>query len=138
MKNVIFSFIMLAVALTACNNHLDEMSDIRTVNDTMTINLHQSCFNNKYNFRIIPDSVLYDSRCPANFNCFWEGDASVRFKMNLNNVQYQFALNTCIACKKDTTIKGINIKLINLFPYPGENVDGRIISNVVIVAKRKL
>lgn len=69
------------------------------------------------------DSV-YDSRCPANMECVWQGEATVRLSLNTGSAHQSFKLSTLNhppAFKRDTTLLGYTIKLLSVSPYPGSN-----------------
>ena len=73
------------------------------------------------------DSVLTDSRCPEGVNCFWQGIAGVRFTITEKNSTpekidlYTWnnpGMNRC----DSVTYKDLNIRLLELNPYPSTNV----------------
>lgn len=65
-------------------------------------------------------AVLEDSRCPAQVDCFWSGQA--RITLNIRQGQKEaasFELNTLYSAKQDTiSYAGYTIQLIELNPYP--------------------
>ncbi len=72
--------------------------------------------------RLCFDSVVNDSRCPANAICVWEGTAVAQFTFHKQNETYPLKLATNAIpgqFSKDTTIAGYKIEFINLHPYPG-------------------
>ena len=73
-------------------------------------------------FRLCFDSLISDSRCPANAVCIWQGTATCKFSFAKNNESHQFNLSTISIpgqYTKDTTLLGYKIEFINLSPYPG-------------------
>jgi hypothetical protein len=72
------------------------------------------------------DSLVSDSRCPANAVCIWQGAATASFSFTKNGDTHRFSLST-ITLKpnytKDTVIAGYKIEFINLSPYPGSVAD---------------
>lgn len=66
------------------------------------------------------DSVLSESRCPENANCFWEGNAAVRFVFKNEFVDTSFVLNTSDidSLANSFSSNALQIKLIKLMPYP--------------------
>lgn len=85
--NLIFATLYFIFFSASCSP-TNELSEVRSAKDTMIIAIKQICVNTKYNFTIIPDSVLYDSRCPENTLCLWAGDALVSFKQNSHQTNY--------------------------------------------------
>ena len=67
---------------------------------------------------------INDSRCCSLCYCVWQGVATASFTLKLNNQSISFQLHTLnipSPYKTDTTIKGYNIKLLKVTPYPGES-----------------
>lgn len=83
----------------------------------------QQCTSIGNGNRICFDSVITDSRCPANANCVWQGYAAAQFTLRTAQGNYPFALATTehpsIDYSQDTVISGIRIRFANLLPYPG-------------------
>lgn len=74
--------------------------------------------NLKFSF----DSLVSDSRCPANAMCVWQGTAVAKFSFSKNGLTHNFNLSTLNmppTYQKDTTIAGYKIEFMNLSPYPG-------------------
>jgi hypothetical protein len=68
------------------------------------------------------DSVITDSRCPANVMCIWQGYAACKFSISSKGETYPFRLSTLKLpgyLSRDTVIAGYKIELLNLEPYPG-------------------
>lgn len=86
-------------------------------NDTMVVYLKQQIRNEKYNFVIQLDSIMNDSRCPIGATCFWAGFVQAKFTISERRISHPFVLNTLIH-PNDTTINGINYKLLNVLPFP--------------------
>jgi hypothetical protein len=64
-------------------------------------------------------SVLNDSRCPEGAECFWEGNAKVRFKFIRSDEQpVFFNLNTNLGFTNDTIVSCYKFTLKALYPYP--------------------
>lgn len=68
------------------------------------------------------DSILNDSRCPANAQCVWEGAASVRFSLT-DDEQHEhfFDLATHETLGRDTAIHNVTYTLLDVTPYPEIN-----------------
>jgi hypothetical protein len=68
------------------------------------------------------DSVVEDSRCPANAVCVWQGVAKAKFRFTINNQEHPVTLSTSDLppyYSNDTTVAGYHLKLTSLLPYPG-------------------
>ncbi|MBC7889276.1 MAG: hypothetical protein H7Z13_15470 [Ferruginibacter sp.] len=64
------------------------------------------------------DSVIQDSRCPADAVCIWQGIAAARFAVNTANTDHLIRLATTklAGYNRDTTIAGFKIEFIALLP----------------------
>lgn len=74
------------------------------------------------NLRLCYDSLLSDSRCPANAMCIWQGTATAKFSLTKDHETRTFVLSTINmppTYKKDTVLMGYKIEFVNLTPYPG-------------------
>jgi len=96
-----------------------ENFDNLVLGDTVTILWHDCLKGPENKMYICFDSVLNDSRCPTGAFCFWEGNASVRFKLEKgDNKPVLFDLNTNHGFTADTIISGYKFSLVGLNPYP--------------------
>ncbi len=92
------------------------------LNDTILIPYHDCVNYPEGNLYLCFDSVLSESRCPTGAYCFWQGNAKVRFRLEPCNAgSFFFSLNTFGGFTRDTTIAGLDIKLLNLNPWPDLN-----------------
>jgi hypothetical protein len=93
--------------------------DNLVLNDTITLSTND-CLNDVGNhFYICLESVPNDSRCPTGVYCFWEGNATARFRyQSYNSNPVIFSLNTHKAFGSDTIIDKLKFTLIGLTPYP--------------------
>ncbi len=73
------------------------------------------------NLRLCFDSLIADSRCPANAICVWAGSALAHFSFTKNGESTSFNLATLKygSYNKDTVLLGYKIEFVNLSPYPG-------------------
>jgi|WetSurSiteA1Bulk_404760.scaffolds.fasta_scaffold02503_6 hypothetical protein len=103
------------------------------LNDTLSLACHD-CLNDIENqMYICLDSVLNDSRCPSGVYCFWEGNATVRFKFQkYNSEPVIFDLNTHKGFTSSTIIDSYKFTLLGLTPYPVAN---QIIEQKKYIAK---
>lgn len=67
-------------------------------------------------------SVIEDSRCPADANCVWAGNAKVRIQVKKSRGGWKtLELNSNLN-PKTVTFEGYEIKLTALTPYPRSNI----------------
>ena len=87
--------------------------------DTVTISYNDCVCDPENQMYVCLDSVLNDSRCPAGLQCFWEGNAKVRFKFKrTGDKPVLFELNTHKGYTTSTIISGYRFTLTGLTPYP--------------------
>lgn len=116
---VLLTILLLGVFTYAGCNLIGQAENTATETDTITIAVNETYRNDNLNFSLKLDSVLSDSRCPNGAECFWEGNAKVKLDLVVEgNYHHQFYLNTSGIFQRDTTIRGINYKLIELLPHP--------------------
>ncbi len=95
-------------------------------NDAILIGMNDIYYDFQHDFRLEPDSLLNDSRCPSGAECVWAGNAAVRFKLIVGgNDQYLFTLNTHPDYQGNQIIDGIKFELKEVMPYPvvGERIN---------------
>lgn len=61
---------------------------------------------------------LTESRCPANAMCVWQGDASVRLRIDVDTKVTETVLHTGVD-PSSYTFQGFTFAIAGLFPYPG-------------------
>jgi hypothetical protein len=80
------------------------------------------------NFSICYDSLVRDSRCSEPVLCIWKGEVTVKllFKQSNNIIPFRLSDSPNIIgnAPSDTTINGVNIKLIDVLPYRFINQNG--------------
>jgi len=92
------------------------------LNDTVSVSYHDCLNDGEDQMYICLDSVLNDSRCPIGVYCFWEGNATVRFKFQkYNSKPVIFDLNTHKGFTNNIIIDGYKFTLLGLIPYPIAN-----------------
>ncbi|MFI5187241.1 MAG: hypothetical protein ACHQF0_10980 [Chitinophagales bacterium] len=72
------------------------------------------------------DSLLEDSRCPMEVECFWRGTAVAKFSFSVNNNEQDITLslfNLPGIYPSDTVLMGYKIEFLDLKPYPQINVE---------------
>jgi len=117
------SVTLLAVALVlsfySCEKTEDTVSQTRTIEKGGCISITGNAFPS-----ICFDSLITDSRCPADAVCVWAGFAAVRLSIkNDAGIIQQFTLATqgfsnLPIPANDTTINGYHIKVVDVTPYP--------------------
>lgn len=120
MRSILVIVLIVCMGFTnACKKSVNVRKE-----DSLTITLH-GCANNIFSdsqVRLCFDSVISDSRCPANANCVWQGTAVCRFSFFKNGKESPIILSTLALpgqYNKDTIVAGYKIEFINLLPYPG-------------------
>ena len=112
---LLFGLILTAIYFAGCNSLNTPNQDVGTIE----IGLNELYHSKTYDFSIAFDSVLHDSRCPVDANCFWAGNAQGRFNIIAEGrFHHQIILNTTLPMQQDTTLHGINYKLMSLSPEP--------------------
>lgn len=86
-----------------------------TFNDTIDLAYKNCLFDFIGHTTICFDSVITDSRCPANMLCIWAGEAIVRFKITTDNSIKYVDLHTHTI---DADVNGYKLSFIDLLPYP--------------------
>ena len=74
--------------------------------------------------KICYDSLINDSRCPADGVCIWQGTATGKFSFTINNAsKHTLTLSTLdwASYNRDTIVGNYKIELVNIDPYPAEH-----------------
>lgn len=121
MRNILFcGIVAMFIALVSCDKPVEER---QYQFPAVELNHCADTSINGQTFQFCFDSV-YDSRCPANMECVWQGEATVKLSMQIGANQKQFfklsTINHPLTFKSDTTISGYHIKLVSVSPYPGD------------------
>lgn len=118
MKKVML-ILMAVIALCSCNKDDKQTAGPLDFNlgDTVVVAMKEVKYNLTEDITIQFDSVVSDSRCPANADCIWEGNAEAQFIFTKNKSASKFILNTHSSFTTDTIISGYHIKLVQLDPY---------------------
>lgn len=104
--------LLLSLLLINCGSH----DDTAQTTFRLKINGCTPVFEDQW--RICLDSVFNDSRCPLDLQCVWEGDAIARFQLTKDQKITRFDLHVNPKFKKDTSLYGITVQLLDLSPYP--------------------
>jgi len=117
-------FLYIVPAVMILMAHSCSKKDVALREGTVELAL-KKCGNGEIagdNLRLCFDSLISDSRCPANAMCIWQGTATARFSLTKNNDTKTLVLSTLDqppAYTKDTILLGYKIEFVNLSPYPG-------------------
>ncbi|MGD2027158.1 MAG: hypothetical protein PVI99_05015 [Anaerolineales bacterium] len=91
--------------------------------ERFTLTLGETVMVEEERFQITLDALLEDSRCPANAECFWAGQAKVQ--LNVNGEQVILTLGDLM--EGDTASLdlegGIVLELLDIQPHPGSKGD---------------
>lgn len=86
------------------------------------------CTEHKFPDRLLKvclDSVITDSRCPANAKCIWAGYGAARFIITKNDKQHVITLMVSPNLSgsniypTEASIDGYKIEFVELSPHPG-------------------
>jgi hypothetical protein len=86
--------------------------------DTLTLSYRQIVEYGPARTALQFDSILEDSRCPADVECIWEGNARVSFVLEEPGGRHRFALNTHAGFTRDTAVAGLRVGLVDVLPRP--------------------
>jgi len=116
-KSFFLLLILVGIFLISCKCHNCELPPNY---NTISLGFQQTYQNDDFILKF--DSVLNDSRCPSDGECFWAGNAEVKliYVDRYFITERRIILNTLGGnnFRNDTTIGNINIKLVELSPYP--------------------
>ncbi len=129
MKKYLF-FPFLTAALLAlfstigCDKKANDDVTILGSPDTILVKLGETAQIFAGNFTIRLDSVIDDSRCPANAECFWEGRVDARFVFTQNGTALLDTLangGQLTDWPDDKTEHfGFTVQMLEMTPYPQE------------------
>jgi len=83
------------------------------------INKEKSFPKAKLSVRFV--ELVEDSRCPADAQCVWAGNAKIKIRVTMNGRSHDLTLDTN-GPHQATTSEGFTIKLISLTPSPRSNI----------------
>jgi hypothetical protein len=93
-----------------------ENSNDLILNDTVDLFYKGCLYDSEKQFTICFDSVINDSRCPTGLECFWAGEAAVRFKLEKKDSRPFFI--DLYTGTKDTIFDEYEFSFLQLYPYP--------------------
>jgi hypothetical protein len=65
--------------------------------------------------------LVEDSRCPADAQCVWAGNAKIKIRVTMNGRSHDISLDTN-GQHQAATAEGYSIKLLSLTPAPRSNI----------------
>ncbi len=114
---VLLSFLL--ILFTGCSGITDKPPTKKfLLGDTVTVTYDQTVVNNEENIRLHFITLVSDNRCPVDLECYWEGNAEVKFDFIADGKESAFSLNTFFGYTHDTTITPYWITLVGLEPLP--------------------
>jgi hypothetical protein len=103
---------LVLLAIVSCNDQEPESDFI--FGNNIELNPGQTIWsnNNQISIKIVQ---INDSRCPLLYECIWQGEARVKFKLSYMGVT-NFELSTFF--NQTDTIQNLAFKLVEVKPYP--------------------
>jgi hypothetical protein len=119
MKNKASILGILLFTIISCQDHGVKTDLI--YNKEVEFGLGQTIWSNR-NQTSVKIIGINDSRCPLTYECFWQGEARVKFRLS-NIGTTDFELSTLL--NPADTIQGLAFRLVKVEPYPvgGETID---------------
>ncbi len=117
LMKTLFSAIILLLVLgisASTKAQTDEETKVRE-GEIVTVKINRQKTATKDRIKIQFVSVIEDSRCPADVNCIWAGNAKIKIKISDGRASQFFELNTNTGVH-GATFGGYVINLINLTP----------------------
>ena len=88
---------------------------------TVSVRVHHEKPVARTGLRVRFVEMVEDSRCPADTNCIWAGNAKIRVRVSQNRRSKIIELNSGME-NKDARFAGYEFKLTGLTPEPRSNV----------------
>lgn len=109
--------ILLLLICFAIGCHNPKGIEVYSLDEEFELKIGERAIINSDGFIVEFMDVPEDSRCPINVACVWAGNGEVQIQFAKRDLK----LNTYLS-PKDTTVSGVNIKLLSLEPYPEDPV----------------
>lgn len=128
MKKILFSFalaLMFASAFYNCKKTKEEiLKPAGKLGDTLTLAYHQEAAIDPTDLKVAFKSLVADSRCPQNVECFWQGaaDVEMRFAFGAQEiVDTMHVYGLGFPPDPDSTYAfGYKVYLLDVLPYPAD------------------
>ncbi|MBE3131833.1 MAG: hypothetical protein IMZ55_00020 [Acidobacteria bacterium] len=89
-----------------------------SVDTRITVPIHQTATVAGASASVRFESILEDSRCPADANCVWQGQAAVRLTVVASARQVSIELRSDPAAARTASVNGLRFEWVQLDPYP--------------------
>lgn len=89
--------------------------------DTLKVQVNQEKRFPKSKLAVKFVELVEDSRCPADTQCIWAGNAKIKIRVSKNGRSHALTLDTN-GPNQSVTSEGYSIKLVGLTPVPRSNV----------------
>ncbi|MGH9946624.1 MAG: hypothetical protein ACRD6X_05430 [Pyrinomonadaceae bacterium] len=89
--------------------------------ETVSVQVGKSKIESSTKIKVEFVEMMEDSRCPADVNCIWAGNAKIKIVVSKNGNEKTIELNSGIA-NKDNCFAGYNFKLEKLTPEPRSDI----------------
>lgn len=117
-KLMFFSAALFIVGLSwHCERVQENPNQQAAFGDTLQLSYGQTITLLPDNLEVRFDSVIHESRCPADVICVWAGMAEVKLWFRENQVEQTGLLNT-LNEPGSITVFGKTVRLIDVTPYP--------------------
>ncbi len=83
------------------------------------VNTEKRAPKSRLNIRFV--ELIEDSRCPADTNCIWAGNARIKVRVSKNGRSHEMTLDTN-GKDRSGVAEGYSIKLTGLTPIPRSNI----------------
>jgi hypothetical protein len=105
------------------------------VGEEFTLGEGESIWIEKGLFEITLGSVIEDSRCPANAECFWAGNAKVEVMVGAQS--YILTLGELLDGDQNLVDlgDGYTLRALQITPYPGSEEDGQPYQITLVVER---
>ncbi len=142
MKILLYTFLgfILLNTMKDCEKEGGDFKEYK-LGETFEIMLNESVEIESENM-IVTFSKKEESRCPMNTNCIRAGEAKATFdlltKENKASVTVEakgFCYEDDGSCGTSATANGLTVKLLNVYPYPGNPEAGKedpVIAKIVV------
>lgn len=95
-------------------------AEAQTSQVKLHVNQQKLVYRGKLKIRFV--SLVEDSRCPADVNCIWAGNAKIKIEVRkYGSATKTFELNTNLA-DKTARFENYEIMLVSLAPHPRSNI----------------
>lgn len=115
MKGIIAGLILMLVV------GIVPASAARRGPETLKVQVNKEKSFPKAKLRVKFVELVEDSRCPADAQCVWAGNAKIRIRVTANGRSHELTLDTN-GPHQGATAEGYAIRLVGLTPTPRSNI----------------